>query len=320
MAVSSQLEAAYAICRGVARRAARNFYYAFLLLPSEKRNALSAVYAFMRQTDDITDDPALPPENKPERLAAWLAAAEGVFAGGSTDEPVLLALADAQKTFRIPPELFYQLVQGTAMDFHPLPQGGSSAGLRESPDPEPGRAQERQPCLLYRNFQDLYIYCYYVASVVGLVCIRVFGYSDPRAEELAERCGIAFQLTNIIRDVAEDAALGRIYLPQDDLARFGLTPAALTSSAARNGFHLSALQELLEFESQRALEYYRAADELLPLVNEDCRPALWVLVRIYRRLLEKIAACHYNVLEERIQLTLPEKLAVLTQGFLRRLA
>jgi len=317
MAVSSQLEAAYAICRGVARRAARNFYYAFLLLPSEKRNALSAVYAFMRQTDDITDDPALPPENKPERLAAWLAAAEGVFAGGSTDEPVLLALADAQKTFRIPPELFYQLVQGTAMDFHP---GEPNAGPPESPDPEPSRAHERQPCLLYRNFEELYTYCYHVASVVGLVCIRVFGYSDPRAEELAERCGIAFQLTNIIRDVAEDAALGRIYLPQEDLARFGLTPAALTSSASRNGFNPSALQELLEFESQRALEYYRAADELLPLVNEDCRPALWVLVRIYRRLLEKIAARHYNVLEERIQLTLPEKLAVLSQGFFRRLA
>jgi len=149
--------------------------------------------------------------------------------------------------------------------------------------------------------------------VVGLVCIRIFGYRDPAAEPLAERCGLAFQLTNIIRDVKEDVAMGRVYLPAEDLAEFGLSASDLASP------DLTRLRPLLAMEADRARECYCAGEELIPLVNEDSQPALWVLVNIYRRLLEKIALRQYDVFGERVQLTVREKLSILAKGFVRRM-
>ena len=295
--MNTQLAHAYAACRGITRSAARNFYYAFLVLPREKRDALAAVYAFMRHADDISDDPAAPRSEKHARLGAWLEELHQVLAGKATDDPVLLALADAQQRFHIPPELFDQLVQGTAMDLAEDDGGGPA------------------PAIAYRTFDQLRDYCHYVASVVGLVCIRIFGYSDPAAEPLAERCGLAFQLTNIIRDVKEDAAMGRVYLPEEDLARFGLSAAQWGAD-----FDPAVLRPVLELEAERAREFYRSAEQLLPLIDEDCRPALWTLVEIYRRLLEKIAARGYDVFRERVRLTVPEKLRILSQGWFRRLA
>ena len=166
----------------------------------------------------------------------------------------------------------------------------------------------------YRTFDDLYLYCYRVASVVGLVCIRVFGYRDPSAEPLAEKLGLAFQLTNIIRDVKEDAAVGRVYLPEEDLARFGVSPLEFCSPNDPARF-----RALLAMEGERAREAYTAADELIPLVSEDSQPALWVLSTIYRRLLEKIAARQYDVFGEKISLTTREKLVILGKGLLQRL-
>ena len=300
MSVGSQLDHAHAVCRGVTRRAARNFYYAFLVLPREKRDALCAVYAFMRQCDDICDDPALPLAERRARLEAWREELHQVLAGGSTDDPVLFALADAQRRFQIPPELFDKLVEGTAMDLPPAEAG-------------PGAI------LTFADFDELHKYCYHVASVVGLVTICIFGYRDPAAEPLAERCGVAFQLTNIIRDVKEDAGLGRIYLPQEDLLRFGRSLDDLGPGALRNGSDPTRFRPLLEFEAERARGFYRAADELLPLLDHDSQPAFWVLVEIYRRLLEKIAERGYNVFGEKIRMTMPQKLAILSRGFLRRL-
>lgn len=296
--MSPELRRAYAVCRTITRKAARNFYYGFLVLPRPKRAALCAVYAFMRRADDISDDPALSTAARRQALAAWQAEMRAALAFEPATNPVLLALADAQRRFRIPPELLDQLIQGTAMDLE-------AAGAQE------GGA----PAVLYRSFDDLSRYCYHVASVVGLVCIRIFGYTDPRAERLAERVGIAFQLTNIIRDVKEDAALGRVYLPEEDLARFGRSAAEL-----RNGADPAAFRPLLELQAERAREFYRAADELLPLIEEDSRPALWVLVEIYRRLLERMAARGYNVFGEKVCLSPAEKLGVLGRGFLQRLA
>lgn len=295
--MSTQLDHAYAVCRGITRSAARNFYYAFIVLPRAKRNALAAVYAFMRHSDDICDDPGLPLAEKHARLAQWLEELHQVLDGKATDDPVLMALADAQRRFTIPLELFDQLVQGTAMD---LPESESSGPA---------------PAIAYRTFDELRGYCHYVASVVGLVCIRIFGYRDPAAEPLAERCGLAFQLTNIIRDVKEDAAMGRVYLPEEDLARFDLSAEHLSDV-----FDAAALRPVLELEAERAREFYRSAEKLLPLIDEDCRPALWTLVEIYRRLLEKIAARGYDVFRERVRLTVPEKLHILSKGILRRLA
>jgi len=297
---ATQLEHAHAVCRGVTRRAARNFYYAFLVLPREKRDALCAVYAFMRHCDDLCDEPGVPLAERRARLEAWRQAMQQVLVGQATDDPVLFALADAQRRFHISPELFDQLVEGTAMDLPPA----------DSPP---------DTILTFADFDELYRYCYHVASVVGLVTIRIFGYRDPAAEPLAEKCGVAFQLTNIIRDVKEDAGLGRIYLPEEDLAHFGCSSEELAPGALRNGFDPARFRPLLEFEAGRAREFYRAADELLPLLDPDSQPAFWVLVEIYRRLLEKIAERGYNVFGEKVRMTMPQKLTILFRGFLRRL-
>lgn len=296
----SQLDMAYAVCRGIARSQARNFYYGFLVLPKRKRQALCAVYAFMRRCDDITDDPGLSPADRRLKLDAWVDAFHNAHAGFPTDDPVLIALTDAQRRFHVPLGLLDGLAFGTAMD------------VQEDPT---AQTQESSVTIQYRSFGELQRYCYQVASIVGLVCIRIFGYSDPAAEPLAERCGLAFQLTNIIRDVKEDAGLGRVYLPQEDLEQFGISPSELagTPDPAR-------IRPLLEMEAQRAFENYCAAEELLPLIAEDSQPALWVLVTIYRSLLEKIARLNYDVFSRRVSLTTREKLMILSKGFLKRIA
>jgi phytoene synthase len=299
-----QLRAAYGVCRHVARSAARNFYYGFLVLPRRKRDAISAVYAFMRHADDISDDPLLSPEEKRLRLQSWRERMHRVLAGDATDDPVLMALADTQRRFQLPPELLDKLVEGTLMDLS-APQSSSAV---------PG-----VPVVLYDSFEQLYRYCYHVASVVGLVSIRIFGYRDPAAELLAERTGVAFQLTNIIRDVEEDALLGRVYLPREDLERFGIDPALLVNGGPGRALE-PQLAPLLAMEAERARELYASADALLPLIDEDAQPALWTLVEIYRRLLDKIAARNFAVFGGRIRLTTREKLAVLSRGLLRRLA
>jgi 15-cis-phytoene synthase len=299
----SQIEVAYSVCRGITRAAARNFYYAFLVLPKAKRQALSAIYAFMRRCDDIADDESLPVPERRHALNAWLDAVHRAQAGYPTDDPVLLALTAAQRRFYIPDALLDQLANGTAMDL----QDDVTAGE--------GTAAAPERALRYRTFDDLYLYCYRVASVVGLVCIRVFGYQDPAAEPLAEKLGQAFQLTNIIRDVKEDAGMGRIYLPEEDFARFGISPYELYSPPNPSRF-----APLLEMEANRAREFYRAADELIPLIEEDSQPALWALVAIYRKLLEKIASHNYDVFHGRISLSTREKLAILGKGIFKRLA
>jgi len=299
--VSDQLSHAYAVCRGIARRAAKNFYYGLMVLPSEKRNALSAVYAFMRHADDISDEPGIDPQLKRQKLSEWLDAAKAVFGGKATDDPVLLALGDAQNKFKIPPELFEKLVYGTSLDLD-IPS-----------------ASAESPAILCETFEDLKQYCYYVASVVGLVCIRIFGYQDTKAEFLAEDCGLAFQLTNIIRDIKEDASMGRIYIPAEDLTRSNLTAANFASGALQNPTQVHQLRPALEYEADRARKYYESAKWLMELIDEDSRAALWVLVEIYSRLLQKIAARNYDVLTERVRLTLWEKLKVLSRGFLLRI-
>jgi phytoene synthase len=292
-----QLRAAYGVCRHIARSEAKNFYYGFLVLPAQKRNALCAVYAFMRRADDISDDPSIPAEERRAKLASWIDGLRHVVEGERTDDPVFMALADTQKTFKIPFELLEKLVQGTAMDL-PVASPSGAGEIR----------------VHYDTFEQLYDYCYHVASVVGLVCIRIFGYRDPKAEKLAEETGVAFQLTNIIRDVKEDGALGRVYLPSADLARFGVDAAALSNGNAAETF-----RPVLQFEADRARKLYYAANDLLPLIDDDSQPALWTLVEIYRRLLERITQRNYDVFTERVRLSTGEKLGILAKGFLKRL-
>lgn len=296
-----QLTHAYAVCRGIARRAAKNFYYGFLVLPSEKRNALCAVYAFMRHADDLADDPKLALQEKRQKLEDWLNAAKQVFAGVPTDDPVLMALADAQQKYKIPPELFEELVHGTGMDLE----------IPNTPE---------SPFAVCQTFEDLKQYCYCVASVVGLVCIRIFGYEDKKAEFLAVDCGLAFQLTNILRDVREDAGMGRIYIPEEDLVRTNLSASAFRPHELDNAGQAQQLRPVLELEAARARKYYESGRWLLELVHEDSRGGLWVLVEIYSRLLKKITERNYDVFSERVKLSNWEKLRVLVRGFVLRIA
>ena len=289
---------AYSVCRGITRSAAKNFYYAFLVLPRRKREALCAVYAFMRQCDDISDDASLSFPERRRKLEAWLDALHRAQQGQPTDDAVLLALTDAQRRYAIPAGLLDELAEGTAMDVEGPPSSGDNPSALS---------------VHYKTFEDLRLYCYRVGSVVGLVCIHVFGYRDPAAEALAERCGLAFQLTNIIRDVKEDAAMGRIYLPEEDMAKFGLSSSDLLSTPDP-----TRLRAVLELEADRARECYKSGDELVSYVSEDSQPALWVLVNIYRALLGKIAERQYDVFSGKISLTVWEKLRILGKGFVQR--
>jgi phytoene synthase len=269
----------------------------------------------MRRCDDIADDTGLTAHERRLNLGKWVEAFHQSQAGNPTDDPVQLALADAVRRFQIPPVLLDQLAYGTAMDIEERAVEGANAFSAAGNLPPAEKPDVAPPLVYYKTFDDLYLYCYRVASVVGLVCIRIFGYRDSAAEALAERCGLAFQLTNIIRDVKEDAAMDRVYIPQEDLTRFDIAPSEL-----RAGKDIDRIRPLLAREADRAREFYRSADELISLINEDSQPALWVLVTIYRRLLEKIAQRGFDVFKEKIQLTTREKLVVLGKGFLKRLA
>jgi phytoene synthase len=291
----TKLNAAYAACREIARREAKNFYYAFVALPAPRRNAICAIYAFMRKADDLADDESLPRAERRRRLDAWLAGWRGVCHGGDSSDLVFFAVRDAVERYNIPLNLLDELVAGVTMD---LDRASS-----DSPD-------------TYATFDDLYRYCYLVASVVGLVCIRIFGYTDPRAEKLAEETGIAFQLTNILRDVAEDAERNRVYLPLKDLATHNVSLDALLHRTP-NSPPTANERALLMSIAEQAEEYYQSAKNLLPLIDRDSRPALWVLVSIYHGLLKQIKKADYDVFSQRMSVPKQQKIGVLVIGLVR---
>lgn len=285
---------AYAACRTIAQREAKNFYYSFRVLPEPKRNAMCAVYAFMRHADDISDDDAVPVTERRVVMAQWLEAWREARRGGVSDDPVFIALNDTQKRFAIPDSLLEDLVRGTTMDLEP-------------------RALAEEELQTFATFDDLYRYCYLVASVVGLVCIRIFGYTDAMAERYAEETGVAFQMTNILRDVKEDAERGRIYLPLDLLQEFGVSLDRV--KALSSGSPMEANERaMLHVFGSKAEQYYASANRLLPLIDRDSRAALWVLVTIYHRLLLKISKADSDVFTRRISVSTPAKLTILTKG------
>jgi 15-cis-phytoene synthase len=286
------LAAAYAACRVIAKREAKNFYYAFLALPRARRNAICAIYAFMRQADDLADDESIPSTERRRRLDVWLAAWRDVSKGAATTDPVFLAVRDATQRYNIPLKLLDELVAGVTLDL----------------DHAAGGAPET-----YATFADLYHYCYLVASVVGLVCIRIFGYRDLRAEKLAEETGIAFQLTNILRDVAEDAARNRVYLPLKNLVQHKVPLDALLHHPP-SAPPTPAERELFAAIARLAERFYGQARLLLPLVDPPSRPALWVLVSIYHALLERIKRANYDVFSRRAAVPTWQKLAILAVG------
>jgi 15-cis-phytoene synthase len=295
MSQAITLNEAYAICRGIAKREAKNFYYAFVALPEARRNAICAVYAFMRKADDLSDDESLSREERRQNLEQWQSAWHLAADGGATSDPVFIAVRDATKRFGIPLELLDELIAGTTSD------------LKVNPGDAPDT---------YPTFADLYQYCYLVASVVGLVCIRIFGYTDKKAEKLAEETGVAFQLTNILRDIPEDAERGRVYLPLEDLAAHVLTPESI-QQRAKGASPSESERALIAEIATRAERYYQSAQELLPLIDRESRPALWVLVEIYHALLRRIEEREYDVFSERASVPTAQKLLILARGMTR---
>lgn len=291
----------YAHCREVARREAKNFYYSFVALPRAKRDAICAVYAFMRKADDLCDDESKSLEQRRIELGEWVAqwheADRMQMPNAAAEDSIFPALLDAKARFQIPSQLLDQLIAGTAMDLN------APAGREGKFD-------------TYATFAELYQYCYLVASVVGLVCIRIFGYKDAQAESLAEQTGIAFQLTNILRDVREDVERRRIYLPLDQLARYDVQPGEIVGLAEGEPLQQRHRAMLAE-TAQTAEEFYRAAGNLLKLIQPDSRAALWVLVTIYHRLLLRIESADYDVFTSRISVPNHEKVLLLVQGMVR---
>ncbi|MCW8131909.1 MAG: squalene/phytoene synthase family protein [Planctomycetota bacterium] len=274
---AGSLEASYARCIEVTRERAKNFHFAFQVLPEERYRGICALYAFARLADDYSDE-----ETDPERALAnarrWREDFDRALAGDPGGDEVLPAVADTVRRYKIAPIYFHELIAGTEMD----------ATIKR-----------------YATWPETYRYCYRVASVIGIMTIHVFGFRDEtgRALKLAEETGIAFQMTNILRDIKEDAGRDRIYLPQDDLARHGVGEADLLAAKDTPAF-----RALVKFEAERTKDYYRAAEELTPMIEGAGRPALEALVKIYRRLLEEIERRDYDVLSKRVSLSKAEKL------------
>jgi phytoene synthase len=279
-----ELIASYRSAEAVARSRS-NFYYSFLVLPPEKRRAFCAVYAFMRYCDDISDG-AGSREAKHSMLRDWRSQLDAVFAGTLPGNGILPAFLDTVKTFSIPAEYFHWVIDGAEMDLS---------------------------VFQYETFEDLYRYCFNVASAVGLVCLQIFGFDAPGAKKYAEQCGIAFQLTNILRDVKEDTAIGRVYLPLEDLRRFGYSPEEL-----RHGTMDERFRSLMQFETERARTYYASARKLIPLVDEASRPALWAMIRIYERILDRIEERRFDVFRGPIHLAGMEKLSIALKAIAMR--
>jgi phytoene synthase len=267
----NDVDQSYEYCLGVARKRAKNFYYSFLLLTLQQRKAMCAVYAFMRRCDDLSDEPG----SNRAALDQWSAEMEAALEGRFSGHPVWPAFHHTVRRFGIPHQYFREMIAGVVSDL------------------EPRRMQ---------TFEELYGYCYQVASVVGLTVIHIFGFDTRSALPLAEKCGVAFQLTNILRDIREDLERGRIYLPAEDLARFGVTEDDL-KSGKRN----AAFERLMQFEAKRAREYYRESQPLLDLIHPRSRRSLWALMAIYSALLERIEATNFDVLARRVRLSAFEK-------------
>jgi 15-cis-phytoene synthase len=273
--MSDQLADSYRYCEHVSRTRARNFYYSFLCLPPAKRRSLCAIYAFMRHADDISDGGGADPLT---RMNRWRLALDEALAGRYGESRILPAFHDTVERHAVPAEYFHALIDGALMDLAPR---------------------------RYETFADTYEYCYRVAGVVGLVCIHVFGFEDPRAKDLAEANGIAFQLTNILRDLREDARMDRVYLPQEDLRRFGYPEEDL-----REGIENEAFRRMMRFEVDRARAYYERAAALPAMIHPDSRPCLRAMRAIYGGILDRIVAMDYSVISRRARVPTWRKLLI----------
>lgn len=265
------------LTKEISKKSKSSFYYAFNLLPEPKRDAMNTVYAFCRETDDIVDE-GLEDENiKYQKLVKWRKELEKAFKNNSSNY-LLNKLAKIVMQFNIPIDYLFELIKGMEMDL-----------------------QNKR----YKNFDELKLYCYRVASTVGLMCIEIFGYKNPSAKLFAENLGIALQLTNIIRDVSKDAKKGRIYLPQDELKIYNYSEQDLFNKK----YNLNFIS-LMEFQANRAKEYFQKATESLDQNDKPSMFAARAMQHIYYRLLEKIIKEKYDVYNKNIKVSTFEKVGI----------
>jgi squalene synthase HpnC len=290
--------ASYSQCHRIAKEAHSSFYPAFFLLPKPKRDGIVALYAFMRMIDDVSDEGA-DLASKQRGLAQWRAALDEAITGKSQafdgnavkplptgflkgEREVLPALVDTIERYKMPPRYLHDLISGAEMDL---------------------------TIQTYPSFERLKEYCYRVAGTVGLTCTHIFGFTDAKAQELAEKLGLAFQLTNILRDVHEDYGLGRVYIPQEDLDHYHVLKEDFGRSEASLG-----VRELLRFEADRAWKLYEEGAQLLGLIEEDSQATLWLLVHTYSALLARIESVDFAVFGGRVKLTKAEKLKLVAKA------
>jgi phytoene synthase len=263
--------------KNIAKKSKSSFYYAFNLLPEEKRDALNVVYAFCRKTDDIVDENEDALDVKYEKLRKWRIEFERAFTGRS-EFPLLNKLGKIISNFNIPLDPFFELIKGMEMDIQ----------------------RDR-----YKSFDDLQLYCYRVASTVGLMCIEIFGYNHPSTKDFAIDLGIALQLTNILRDISKDAESGRIYLPQEDLKNFQYSETELISKVYNDQF-----KDLMKYETGRAKMYFNSATSHLDLDDKKTMFAARAMQHIYYKMLEKIISADYDVFNNNIKVSNFEKIGI----------
>ena len=282
--MTPSVEESFKYCCRVTRNRARNFYYSFVLLGREEHDAMCAVYAFMRYCDDLSDDPLREGAEARELLDRWRADLDAALGGRFTDHLLWPAFCSVVERYGIPARYFHEMIDGVASDLEP----------RE-----------------FRTFEELYRHCYQVASVAGLAVVHILGFESPSALLLAEKCGIAFQLTNILRDVREDSGQGRVFFPVEDMARFHVSREDLLRANPSE-----SIRELMRFETARARAYYQESAPLVGMVRRKNRRALWALIEIYRRLLEKIERKNFEVFGDRMRLSTAEKCRVVARAAL----
>src|SRR5512142_2204882 len=270
-------------CQQKAAQSGSSFYYSFLFLPPERRRAITALYAFCREVDDVVDECS--DANVARTTLNWWRNEVSAIYGGTPQHPVTQALVPIVKQFNLAQEHLLEIIDGMEMDLD-LPR--------------------------YPDFKSLQLYCYRVASVVGLLSVEIFGYTDRQTLKYAHDLGIAFQLTNIIRDVGEDARRNRIYLPMDEMQQFGVTAADILNARETENFH-----KLMAFQVERAQRYYRQAMEHLPAADRKAQRTGLIMAEIYRAVLDEVVASGCHVLKERVSLTTRYKLWLALRAWLK---
>lgn len=310
--MTESLADSYACCQKLARRTAKNFYYSFTGLPPDQFQAMCVLYSYMRLCDDVGDDESVPLETRAERLTAWEAATKSAMEDGQSPDHdfgtgrdefrlVFPALIDMTSRYQIPTHCYLDVVNGVRMDLE--------AALAEQASPENNSELRCQ----FETFEELADYCYHVAGVVGVCCIHIWGFNDEAALKSAADCGLAFQLTNILRDLAEDADNGRVYLPAEDLSRFELTPADISNRVMDDQFH-----KLMAFQVERAESYYAKANDLSQWLETPGRPILKAMLKIYGGLLREISKRNFDVYSRRVSLPTWRKLLIAADAAFNR--